>query len=62
MLLGLAALLISTKYEEIYFPNIKDLLSKSNLKFTKFEILKMESQILITLSFNFTNPTSLRFL
>jgi hypothetical protein len=34
-LLGVTALLISTKYEEIYPPELKDLLSVSENKFTK---------------------------
>jgi len=61
-LLGVTALLIATKYEEIYPPELKDLLSVSENKFTKAEVLKMESKILSTLSFNFTVPSSLRFL
>jgi G2/mitotic-specific cyclin-B, other len=56
------ALLISTKYEEIYPPELKDLLSVSENKFTKTEVLKMESKILSTLEFNFMYPSSLRFL
>jgi len=61
-LLGVTALLISTKYEEIYPPELKDLLSVSENKFTKTEVLKMESRILSALDFNFTSPSSLRFL
>jgi len=56
------ALLISTKYEEIYPPELKDLLSVSENKFTKAEVLTMETTILTTLDFNFTLPSSLRFL
>jgi hypothetical protein len=37
--LGVAALLIATKYEEIYPPELKDLLSVSENKFTKEEVL-----------------------
>jgi cyclin B len=48
-LLGVTALLISTKYEEIYPPELKDLLSVSENKFLKEEVLKMENQILSTL-------------
>ena len=61
-LLGVTALLISTKYEEIYPPELKDLLSVSENKFTKAEVLKMETKILSTLDFNFMYPSSLRFL
>lgn len=61
-MLGVAALLLSTKYEEIYPPDLKDLLSISENKFTKEEVLQMEFQILTTLQFNFFAPSSLRFL
>jgi hypothetical protein len=61
-LLGVTALLIATKYEEIYPPELKDLLNVSENKFTKVEVLKMEYRILSALEFNFTAPSSLRFL
>ena len=48
-MLGVAALLISTKYEEIYPPELKDLLNISENKFTKEEVLQMEFSILTTL-------------
>jgi len=61
-LLGVAALLIATKYEEIYPPDLKDLLNVSENKFTKEEVLKLEEEILNTLEFNFFAPSLLRFL
>jgi hypothetical protein len=61
-LLGVTALLIATKYEEIYPPDLKDLLSVSENKFTKEEVLTMEFNILTSLEFNFFASTSLRFL
>lgn len=61
-LLGVTALLIATKYEEIYPPELKDLLNISENKFTKDEVLKMENHILTTLEFNFFGPSSYRFL
>jgi hypothetical protein len=61
-LLGLTALLVATKYEEIYAPDLKDLLDVSENKFTKAEVLIMETKILTALDFNFTLPSSLRFL
>ena len=48
-LVGITALLISTKYEEIYPPELKDLLTVSENKFKKPEVLKMEQLILQTL-------------
>lgn len=48
-ILGVTSLLISTKYEEIYPPELKDLLTVSENKFTKKEVLEMELKILKTL-------------
>lgn len=45
-ILGVTALLIATKYEEIYPPELKDLLSVSENKFTRSEVLEMERDIL----------------
>ena len=61
-LLGVAALLIATKYEEIYPPDLKDLLNVSENKFTKEEVLNLEYDIISTLEFNFFVPSLLRFL
>lgn len=52
-LLGVTSLLIATKYEEIYPPELKDLLNISENKFTKAEVLTMEAKVLTTLDFNF---------
>ena len=61
-ILGVTALLISTKYEEIYPPQLKELLNVSENKFNKAEVLKLEMDILITLQFDLTSPSSYRFL
>ena len=61
-ILGVTSLLISTKYEEIYPPNLDELLSVSENKFTREEVLKMEMDMLITLQFNITTPSAYRFL
>lgn len=61
-ILGVTSLLISTKYEEIYPPELKDLLTVSENKFTRSEVLKMEKEILITLEFDLTSPSPYRFL
>ena len=58
----MTSLLISTKYEEIYPPELKDLLTVSENKFTRSEVLKMEKEILITLEFDLTSPSPYRFL
>lgn len=61
-LLGVATLLISTKYEEIYPPDLRDLLTVSENKFTRETVIKMEQDILQTLDFKVTSPSAYRFL
>lgn len=61
-ILGVTSLLISTKYEEIYPPNLDDLLGVSENKFTREEVLKMEMDMLVTLQFDITVPSAYRFL
>lgn len=61
-LIGVATLLISSKYEEIYPPELRDLLTVAENKFTRDDVLAMEQDILMTLSFNVTSPSSYRFL
>jgi hypothetical protein len=51
-LVGVASLLITTKYEEIYPPNLKDFVYITDNAYTKEEILEMESDILCVLDFN----------
>lgn len=45
-ILGVTALLIATKYEEIYPPELKDLLTVAENKFTAKEVIKMELKML----------------
>mgnify|MGYP001129157259 CR=1 FL=1 len=61
-LLGVATLLISTKYEEIYPPDLRDLLAVSENKFTRDTVIQMEKEILQTLDFKVTSPSAYRFL
>ena len=46
-ILGVTSLLIATKYEEIYPPELKDLLSVSENKFSRAEVLSMEMDMLM---------------
>ena len=55
-------MLISTKYEEIYPPDLRDLLAVSENKFTREQVLVMEKDILQTLNFKLTSPSAYRFL
>lgn len=61
-LVGVAALLIAAKYEEIYPPQLKELVYITDKAYNKQEILEMEAEILTTLDFNFTVPTVHTFL
>ena len=60
--MGVTALLIASKYEEIYPPELKDFVYITDRAYTKQDVLQMEFHILNALSFDFTFPTSLRFL
>lgn len=61
-LVGVAAMLISAKYEEIYPPEVKDFVYVTDKAYSKEEILEMEGRILSTLQFQLTITSSLRFL
>lgn len=60
-LVGCSALLLASKYEEIYPPEIQDFVYISDQACSRQEILAMEQIMLATLKFNLTIPTSLRF-
>ena len=53
-LIGIGALLIASKYEEYYAPEIRDFIKVSNDLYTKNQILKIES--LIRCSNHYTIP------
>lgn len=61
-LVGVAAMLIASKYEEIYPPEVKDFVYVTDRAYTKEDILDMEGKILGTLQFHLTVTSSLRFL
>jgi len=61
-LVGVTAALISSKYEEIYPPEVKDFVYITDNAYTKEDILKMEQKMLHTLDFNLNVPSSNRFL
>lgn len=61
-LLGITAMFISSKYEDIYPPEIKDFIYMTDNAYSREELLYLESDILDKIGFNLTYPTSLRFL
>lgn len=60
-LVGCTAMLIASKYEEIYAPEVNDFVYISDRAYTREQILAMESIVLNTLKFNLTTPSSHRF-
>lgn len=61
-LVGLAAMFIASKYEEIWAPEIRDLIYISDKAFHRDEIISMEKMMLNTLGFHLTVPTGYLFL
>lgn len=55
-------MLIASKYEEIYAPEVRDFVYITDRAYTKEEILDQEYDMLTQLEFNITAPTSWRFL
>eukprot|EP00898_Chlorokybus_atmophyticus_P006444 jgi/Chlat1/6800/Chrsp51S06559 len=60
-LVGVTAMLIASKYEEIWAPEINDFVYISDKAYTREEIIAMERQMLNTLHFNLTVPTQFPF-
>ena len=61
-LVGVASMLIASKYEEIYPPEVRDFVYITDKAYNKEEIIAMEAEILRTLEYNITTPSQYRFL
>lgn len=61
-LVAVSAMLIASKYEEIYAPEVRDFVFITDNAYTKEEILAMEMSILTSLQFSITTPSAFRFL
>ncbi|XP_019881372.1 G2/mitotic-specific cyclin-B [Aethina tumida] len=61
-LVGTSALLIASKYEEVYIPDIEDFTYICDNTFSRKQVLTMEASILKTLDFNLGKPASIHFL
>ena len=57
-LLGIASLLISCKSQEIYYPQINELIDITDGAYVKDELIEMEIQVLKVLNFNIIAPTA----
>lgn len=60
-LVGTAAMLIASKYEEIYPPEIGEFVYITDDTYTKVQVLRMEKLLLKVLSFDLSGPTHFSF-
>jgi G2/mitotic-specific cyclin-B, other len=58
---GVTAMLIASKYEEIWAPEVRDFVYISDRAYNREQILQMEKVMLNTLKFNLTVPTPYNF-
>jgi len=61
-LVGVTALLVACKYEEIYPPEVRDCVYITDRAYQRKDVLKMEQDIVHKLRFQFTVPTAYAFL
>eukprot|EP00249_Psilotum_nudum_P023718 c28960_g1_i4 orf=981-2432(-) len=61
-LVGVTAMLVASKYEEIWAPEVQDFVFISDNAYTREQVLKMEKDMLNKLKFNLTVPTPYVFL
>lgn len=61
-LVGVTAMLLASKYEEIYAPEVRDFVYITDKAYTRNHILAMESTMLNALQFELTTPTAYVFL
>ncbi|OMJ71090.1 hypothetical protein SteCoe_30794 [Stentor coeruleus] len=60
-LVGVCALMVACKYEEIHPPRMKDFVYITDRAYSTEQLMKMEVDMLDTLKFNITVPSVLRF-
>lgn len=61
-LVGITALLLASKYEEMFSPNIEDFVYITDNAYTSIQIREMEALILKELKFELGRPLPLHFL
>eukprot|EP00928_Gymnodinium_smaydae_P051116 TRINITY_DN3463_c0_g1_i2.p1 TRINITY_DN3463_c0_g1~~TRINITY_DN3463_c0_g1_i2.p1 ORF type:complete len:590 (+),score=144.28 TRINITY_DN3463_c0_g1_i2:87-1856(+) len=60
-LVGVSALLIAAKYEELYPPQVHEFVYVTDKAYSKEEVLRMEAAMLSTLNFEISCPTAAHF-
>lgn len=61
-LVGVTALMMAAKFEEVYPPQLKDYVAVCDNAYTRTELLSTEAEILAALNFEIARPTSYSFL
>ncbi|WMV27826.1 hypothetical protein MTR67_021211 [Solanum verrucosum] len=61
-LVGITAMLLACKYEEVSVPVVEDLILISDRAYTRKEVLEMEKLMVNALQFNMTVPTAYAFM
>ena len=61
-LVGVSAMLIACKYEEIYVPEVQKFVDITDKSYTRDQIIDKEHEMLKVLEFTITFPTSYRFI
>ena len=61
-LVGVSAMLLASKYEETYAPEVGDFVYVTDNAYTKGQIKRMEQLIFKTINFDLSQPLSLQFL
>jgi len=61
-LVGVTCMLLASKYEEIYAPQVRDFCFITDNTYKEKEVIEMEQRVLDTLDYNLTQPTVRTFL
>ena len=61
-LVGVTALLVACKFEEIYPPEVRDCVYITDHAYTREEVLEMEMKLLVFFEYNVSSPTAHHFL
>ncbi|KAE9044614.1 hypothetical protein PR001_g2196 [Phytophthora rubi] len=61
-LVGVAAMFIASKYEEIYPPEAEDFVKITDNAYSREEVFRMEAKMLATIGYRVTFPTAFQFM
>lgn len=61
-LIGVASMLLASKFDEVFPPEVKDCVQITDSSYTRREIIQMESRIFQTLNYQVAVPTGFHFM